>query len=102
MPADGLERTFYTVATGIFAALGFAFVLSAASVLTGLEVTTRNGVLWGLAGFWTEGPTVLRCIDCPDWAQEVEQWHAGETDELEIWPYDTENPWEIELPLEAR
>ncbi len=51
MPADGLERTFYTVATGIFAALGFAFVLSAASVLTGLEVTTRNGVLWGLAGF---------------------------------------------------
>lgn len=51
MPADGVERTFYTVATGIFAALGFAFVLSAASVLSGLEVTARNGVLWGLAGF---------------------------------------------------
>ena len=51
MPADGFERTFYTVATGIFAALGFAFVLSAASVLSGFEVTARNGVLWGLAGF---------------------------------------------------
>lgn len=51
MPADGLERTFYTAATGIFAALGFAFLLSAASVLTGIEVTARNGVLWGLAGF---------------------------------------------------
>ena len=51
MPADGLERTFYTVATGMFAALGFAFVLSAASVLSGFEVTARNGVLWGLAGF---------------------------------------------------
>ena len=51
MPADGAERTFYTVATGIFAALGFAFVLSAASVLSGFEVTARNGVLWGLAGF---------------------------------------------------
>jgi cobalt transporter subunit CbtA len=51
MPADGFERTFYTVATGIFAALGFAFVLSAASVLTGFDVTARNGVLWGLAGF---------------------------------------------------
>ena len=51
MPADGFERTFYTVATGIFAALGFAFVLSAASVLTGIEVTVRNGALWGLAGF---------------------------------------------------
>jgi cobalt transporter subunit CbtA len=51
MPADGIERTFYTAATGIFAALGFAFVLSAASVLTGFEITARNGVLWGLAGF---------------------------------------------------
>jgi cobalt transporter subunit CbtA len=51
MPADGFERTFYTVATGIFAALGFAFVLSAASVLTGLEVSLRNGVLWGVTGF---------------------------------------------------
>lgn len=59
-------------------------------------------LLWGLAGFWTEGPTVLRCIDCPDWAQEVEQWQAGETDELEIWPYDTEDPWEIVLPVAAR
>jgi cobalt transporter subunit CbtA len=51
MPADGLERTFFTVATGVFAALGFAFVLSAASVLSSFEVTARNGVLWGLAGF---------------------------------------------------
>jgi cobalt transporter subunit CbtA len=51
MPADGFERTAYTAATGIFAALGFAFILSAASVLTGFEVTARNGVLWGLAGF---------------------------------------------------
>ena len=50
-PADGLERTFYTAATGIFAALGFAFVLAAASVLSSFEVTVRNGVLWGLAGF---------------------------------------------------
>ena len=51
MPADGLERNLFTVATGIFAALGFAFVLSAASVLSGIEVTARNGVLWGAAGF---------------------------------------------------
>ena len=50
-PADGMERTLYTTAATIFAGLGFAFVLSAASVLTGFEVTPRNGVLWGLAGF---------------------------------------------------
>lgn len=51
MPADGMERNLFTAATGIFAALGFAFFLSAASVLSGFEVTARNGVLWGLAGF---------------------------------------------------
>ncbi len=51
MPADGIERTFFTAAATIFAALGFAFVLSAASVLSGFEVTARNGVVWGLAGF---------------------------------------------------
>lgn len=51
MPADGLERSLFTVAATIFAALGFAFVLSAGSVLTGFEVTARNGVIWGLAGF---------------------------------------------------
>lgn len=50
-PADGAERTIYTVATGLFAALGFAFVMSAVSVLSGIEITARNGVLWGLAGF---------------------------------------------------
>ena len=51
MPADGLERTLFTIAATAFAALGFAFVLSAASVLTGIEVTARNGVIWGMAGF---------------------------------------------------
>jgi cobalt transporter subunit CbtA len=51
MPADGLERNLFTIAATTFAALGFAFVLSAASVLTGFEVTARNGVIWGMAGF---------------------------------------------------
>jgi cobalt transporter subunit CbtA len=51
MPADGFERSAFTVAADIFAALGFAFVLGAVSVLSGFEVTARNGVIWGLAGF---------------------------------------------------
>jgi cobalt transporter subunit CbtA len=50
-PQDGVERIAYTVGADLLAALGFALLLSAASVLTGLEVTARNGVLWGLAGF---------------------------------------------------
>lgn len=51
MPADGFERSAFTVAADVFAALGFAFLLSAVSVLSGIEVTARNGVIWGLAGF---------------------------------------------------
>jgi cobalt transporter subunit CbtA len=50
-PADGFERSAYTVAATILASIGFAFALSAASLLTGFAVTARNGVLWGLAGF---------------------------------------------------
>jgi cobalt transporter subunit CbtA len=50
-PTDGAERITFTVAADILAAFGFAFVLAAASVLSGIEVTARNGVVWGLAGF---------------------------------------------------
>ena len=50
-PADGAERITFTVAADILAAFGFAFVLAAASVLAGIDVTARNGVVWGLAGF---------------------------------------------------
>lgn len=50
-PADGAERIAFTAAATIQSALGFAFILAAVSVLSGMEVTARNGVIWGLAGF---------------------------------------------------
>lgn len=50
-PQDGFERTAYTVAADLFVGIGFALVIAAASLLTGLPVTAQNGVLWGLAGF---------------------------------------------------
>lgn len=50
-PQDGFERISYTVAADIFVAVGFAFMIAAVSVLSGLPVTAANGVLWGLAGF---------------------------------------------------
>jgi cobalt transporter subunit CbtA len=50
-PQDGAERIGYTVLANILAALGFALVLAALSVLTGIEITLMNGVLWGLGGF---------------------------------------------------
>ncbi|HEY0918157.1 CbtA family protein, partial [Devosia sp.] len=50
-PADGVERTAYTVLANVLTAIGFALLLAAASVLTGLPVTARNGIVWGVGGF---------------------------------------------------
>lgn len=50
-PQDGAERMVYTVLADVLASIGFAFVLAAVSVLGGLAITARNGVLFGLAGF---------------------------------------------------
>ncbi len=50
-PADGLERTFYTMLTTLLSGLGFALILAAVSLLSGIGITLANSVLWGLAGF---------------------------------------------------
>jgi cobalt transporter subunit CbtA len=50
-PQDGPERIFYTVLANILGGIGFAFLLAAVSVLSGIEITARNGVIWGLSGF---------------------------------------------------
>lgn len=50
-PQDGAERIFYTVLANTLGAIGFAFLLAAVSVLSGIEITARNGVIWGLGGF---------------------------------------------------
>jgi cobalt transporter subunit CbtA len=51
VPADGAERTLYTFLASIVAAAGFAAVLAGISVLSGIRITPRNGLLWGIAGF---------------------------------------------------
>jgi cobalt transporter subunit CbtA len=50
-PVDGMERTLYTFLASIVAAAGFAAVLAGVSVLSGIKITSRNGLLWGIAGF---------------------------------------------------
>lgn len=50
-PADGFERTFYTVLANVLGGLGFALLLGAVSVLSGLPITARNGAIWGVGGF---------------------------------------------------
>jgi cobalt transporter subunit CbtA len=50
-PEDGVERTLYTVAADLMAAIGFALLLAAGLALSGAATGWRQGVLWGLAGF---------------------------------------------------
>jgi cobalt transporter subunit CbtA len=53
MPADGLERTAFTVLFNMLTGVGFALVAAAASLITRLPLTPQTGLMWGLAGFAT-------------------------------------------------
>ncbi len=50
-PAEGLERTVYTLGAGILLGVGFAFLLVGAISLGGRAVTPLAGLAWGGAGF---------------------------------------------------
>jgi cobalt transporter subunit CbtA len=50
-PQDGAERIGYTVLANLLGGMGFALVLAAVSVLSGLPITAANGIVWGLGGF---------------------------------------------------
>lgn len=50
-PADGFERTAYTLAANILTAIGYALVLTGLISLRGTNAGWREGLLWGVAGF---------------------------------------------------
>ncbi|MCA1326587.1 CbtA family protein [Herbaspirillum sp. alder98] len=50
-PADGAERTAYTVLANVSMAIGFALMLVAAIAVSGRQVSWRSGLLWGVAGY---------------------------------------------------
>lgn len=50
-PADGIERTAFTLLANVVTGVGFALLLVAASELLGGLAGWRQGMLWGLAGF---------------------------------------------------
>ena len=50
-PANGWERTAWTLVTTVLTGIGFAAVLFGFLSLTGRNITMRQGVLWGLAAF---------------------------------------------------
>ena len=50
-PADGVERTVFTIAANVLTAIGYALVLAGLIALRGQPITWRDGLLWGMAGF---------------------------------------------------
>ena len=50
-PADGTERTFYTLVSNIITAIAFSLMLVAVYLLRGKPVNYFSGLLWGAAGF---------------------------------------------------
>ena len=51
MPADGMERSFFTMVSNIFTAIAFSLILVAVYLLRGKPVSYLSGFLWGAAGF---------------------------------------------------
>ena len=50
-PQDGWQRTLATTVTAAMTGAGFGAMLAGLSLLTGLQITRRNGIVWGLCGF---------------------------------------------------
>ena len=50
-PEEGFQRNAFTVGANILTAIGFALLLTGAYAIRGRQVTWREGLLWGLAGF---------------------------------------------------
>ncbi len=50
-PADGWERTLSTTVATALTGAAFAVILAGLSLLTGIPVTPRNGLIWGLCAF---------------------------------------------------
>jgi cobalt transporter subunit CbtA len=50
-PEKGMERTAYTFLADVLTGIGFALLLAAGLTLRGGEITWRDGLFWGLAGF---------------------------------------------------
>ncbi len=50
-PADGWQRTLSTTLSSVITGAGFAILLAGVSLLTGLPITPKNGLIWGICGF---------------------------------------------------
>jgi cobalt transporter subunit CbtA len=54
-PEDGVERTLYTSLATVGTGVGFALILLAVMIVSGVPITARSGMLWGLGAFIATG-----------------------------------------------
>lgn len=50
-PADGVERTLYTMLANILVGVSFSLILTAGVLLTNSGLSVRSGLVWGACGF---------------------------------------------------
>lgn len=79
-PADGAERTLYTFLASIIAGAGFAAVLAGVSLVSGIRITPRNGLLWGIAGF-----LAVHLAPAASLAPELPGMPAGDLLARQVW-----------------
>ena len=79
-PADGWQRSLATLLTAVMTGAGFAAVLAAVSLISGLPITRANGMVWGLCGFLAV--TLAPAIGLPP---ELPGMPAGDLVARQVW-----------------
>jgi cobalt transporter subunit CbtA len=79
-PADGWQRSLVTTLTTVMSGAAFAAVLAGISLISGMAITRRNGMVWGLCGFLAV--TLAPAIGLPP---ELPGMAAGDLTMRQVW-----------------
>jgi len=79
-PADGLERTAYTVLANLVVGFAISLMLLGAMALKGDPIDGRRGLLWGVAGF--AAVSLLPALGLPP---ELPGTPAGDIYDRQLW-----------------
>jgi cobalt transporter subunit CbtA len=79
-PADGWQRSLVTTLTTVMSGAAFAAVLAGISLISGMAITRRNGMVWGLCGFLAV--TLAPAVGLPP---ELPGMAAGDLTMRQVW-----------------
>ncbi len=79
-PEDGFERLAFTVLTNIVTGAGFGLMLAAGIAFRGLRTTWREGVIWGIGGYFAF--SLLPALGLPP---ELPGMAAGDLSARQTW-----------------